>query len=728
MIGTADPIIEKMRSYHATVDGDRLRRAFEFGRNAHDGQERASGEPYFTHPVAVANLLVDMRLDEESVITALLHDTVEDCDVTLANLDDKFGGDVAQLVDGVTKLSRLAIQSSPSSAQAENFRKLLLAMSEDVRVLLVKLADRTHNMRTLSFIKKPEKQQRIARETMDIFAPLAERIGLTNIQNELEDRAFSILEGEMRQSIKTRLDFMTSESEIVIPTISVELEATLENIGIECSVSGRLKSAYSIWRKMQSKAVTMDQLADIMAFRILVPSINDCYRALGQLHQHYPTIMGRFKDYISTPKRNGYQSLHTGVLGPQNNRIEIQIRTPEMHRVAEHGVAAHWNYKEPHIENNYTKYSWIQELVGILDEEAGADEFLEHTKMDLYHDQVFCFTPRGDLIGLPRGATAVDFAYAVHTKIGETCTGVRINGRTRQLATELENGDQIDILTADDAKPKSEWEGFVKTGRAKSAIRRFLRVQRVTEFSRIGRTLIEKAFRAHDIPFRSRALERSLAAFGVNRIEEVFALVGEDKLSALRVLERMHPDVEIKGGPKGKRGAGKSGKSGAESKLENGKASREPKLKIRGDNTGAAVTIARCCHPLPGEEIVGIFTTGKGVTVHKADCSILSNFNDMPELWLDVLWENDRMRTVNGQLRAVLTNEPGSLASVAAAISQQGGNISNIHLAERNPDFFKLELDLEVNDVEHMRAIIAVMQANKFVESVERASSARTGS
>ena len=709
MIGTADSIIERMRGYNPAIDVERLGRAFAFGRDAHDGQMRASGEPYFTHPIAVANILIDMRLDEDTVITALLHDTVEDCDVTLSTLDQQFGGDVPQLVDGVTKLSRIAIQSSPSSAQAENFRKLLLAMSEDVRVLLVKLADRTHNMRTLSFIKKPDKQQRIARETMDIFAPLAERIGLTRIQQELEDNAFAVLNGEMRQSIINRLDFLTSEAEITIPTIAVELQDTLSRIGLECSVSGRMKSAYSIWRKMQNKAVTMDQLADIMAFRVLVPGTADCYAALGQLHQNYPTVMGRFKDYISTPKRNGYQSLHTGVLGPQNHRIEVQIRTPEMHEVAEHGVAAHWIYKETRSRSNSISVKWIQELVGILDEEAGADEFLEHTKLDLYRDQVFCFTPRGDLISLPRGATAVDFAYAVHTKIGETCNGVRINGKARQLATELENGDQIEILTAEDAKPKAEWEGFVQTARAKSAIRRFQRAQRVTEFSRIGKTLIEKTFREYGKPFRSRTLERSLAAFGLTRVDEVFALVGEDRLSPLRVLEKMHPDVIIK--------------EKADDDRRQKRAGRQPQLKISGDDAGVAVTIARCCHPLPGEAIVGIFTTGKGVTVHKVGCTTLSKFTDMPELWLDVSWESGSLRMVNGRLITVLSNEPGSLASLATVISQQGGNISNINLTDRTPDFFKFELDLEVKDVEHMRAIIAVLSANKYVESVERADS-----
>ena len=710
MIGTANPLIDRMRGYDPHIDGERLERAFELGKTAHAGQLRASGEPYFTHPVAVANLLIDMRLDVDTVITALLHDTVEDCGVELATLAGQFGDDVAQLVDGVTKLSRIAIQSSPSSAQAENFRKLLLAMSEDVRVLLVKLADRTHNMRTLSFIRKEEKRRRIARETMDIFAPLAERIGVTSLQSELEDTAFEVLDAEMRQGIINRLDFMVSESEILIPMISVELQSKLEQIGIESSVNGRMKTPYSIWTKMQRKKVSMDQLADIMAFRVLVPDVSDCYRALGQLHLNYPTVMGRFKDYISTPKRNGYQSLHTGVIGPENHKIEVQIRTPEMHNIAEHGVAAHWNYKDPIQEINTRKIKWIQELVGILDEEAGADEFLEHTKLDLYKDQVFCFTPRGDLIAMPKGATAVDFAFAVHTKIGETCVGVRINGKTRQLATELENGDQIEILTEPNAKPKAEWESFVLTGRAKSAIRRFIRAQRASEFSRIGKALIQKTFREHNKSFRSRSLERALGAFGVTKLEELFALVGEDRLSPRKVLEKLHPDTvadeKVPVWPKVARSNSK------------------PSLTIRGDNSGTAVTMARCCHPLPGESIVGIFTTGKGVTVHTIGCATLSKFNDTPALWLDVDWEGDATRMVNGRLNTVLSNEPGSLASVATVISQQGGNISNIQLSDRNPDFFHILLDLEVKDVEHMRTIIAVLQTNKYVESVERAANA----
>ena len=708
MIESSQNLIDRIRAYDPGLDAARFDRAFTFGRDAHDGQTRASGEPYYTHPIAVANILIDMRLDVDTIVTALLHDTVEDCGVTLDDLGQMFGADVAQLVDGVTKLSRLAIKSSSSSAQAENFRKLLLAMSEDVRVLLVKLADRTHNMRTIQFFKNPDKQQRIARETMDIYAPLAERIGVTHMQRELEETSFSVLNPEMKQGIANRLEFMMSESEIIIPMISVELQAIIERVGIENSVSGRIKSPYSIWRKMQKKAVTMDQLADIMAFRVLVPNVDDCYRALGQLHQNYPTVMGRFKDYISTPKRNGYQSLHTGLIGPENHRIEVQIRTPEMHGIAENGVAAHWSYKSAASDPNIHKIKWINELVGILDEEAGADEFLEHTKMDLYHDQVFCFTPRGDLIALPKGATAVDFAYAVHTKIGEHTVGVRINGRNRQLATVLENGDQVEIQTAVNARPRAEWESFVLTGRAKSGIRRFIRAERATEFGRIGRTLVERAFRQHDKPFDLDALQDIVAAFGVTKVDDLMSLVGEDRVAPSAIVEKMYPDLTQ---PEDDEGASRA-RPGEE---------EPPQLKIRNDDSGTAVTMARCCHPLPGEAIVGIFTTGKGVTVHKIGCSTLSKFNDTPELWIDVQWEHSGSRLVMGRLEAVLSNEPGSLASLAAVISQQGGNISNIHLTDRTPDFFRFELDLEVKDAEHMRAIIAVLQANKYVESVVRA-------
>ena len=712
MIEAADQLFIKIKAYDPSVDEDRFRRAFFFGMEAHDGQTRASGEPYYTHPIAVANLLADMKLDLDTVITALLHDTVEDCEITLNAVDKAFGARVSQLVDGVTKLSRIGRQTGQSSLQAENFRKLLLAMSEDVRVLLVKLADRTHNMHTILHIPKPEKRARIARETLEIYAPLAELIGVSNLQHSLEDEAFAVLHEEMAQTINARLDYMVQESEIVIPTISVELQDVVERGGVECSVNGRLKSAYSIWRKMQRKKVTMDQLSDIMAFRVLVPSSGDCYRALGCIHAAYPNVMGRIKDYISTPKRNGYQSIHTGVIGPENHKIEIQVRTPEMHSIAEYGVAAHWSYKTKDFNKKTFKFKWIEELVGILDEEAGAEEFLEHTKMDLYHDQGFCFTPRGDLIALPKGATAVDFAYAVHSKVGEKCCGVRINGKNRQLATELENGDKIDIVTKATARPLAEWESFVKTGRAKSGIRRSVRAERAVEFSRVGRSILQKVFSERNKRLEKRVLNKILQLFNVQKVEDIFAQIGEGRLQPEVVLEKLYPDLA----KSKKRSKPASLSSTARAKIN------EPVLKIQGVSPGDAITLARCCHPLPGEEIVGIFTTGKGVTVHRADCATLVDFNDTPELWMDVGWEHEGPRRVLCRLNTVLSNEPGALAAVATVIGQQGGNISNIHLTDRNADFFSFKLDLEVKDVEHMRTIIAVLQANNFVERVERSS------
>ena len=698
-------LVDRVLDYDPTANEALLNRAYVFSMQAHGSQKRANGDPYFSHPIEVAGILTDLHLDDETIATAILHDTIEDTVATPEEITRLFGPSVARLVDGVTKLSKIEAQTENERA-AENLRKFLLAMSDDIRVLLVKLADRLHNMRTLHFIKNPDKRKRIARETMDIYAPLAERIGMYEFMKEMQTLAFAQLEPEAYESITKRLAQLKEGGGDRIAKIGSGLKLLLSRAGIEAEISGREKHPYSIWKKMAERHISFEQLSDIMAFRAIVPTEEACYAALGVIHRRWPMVPGRFKDYISTPKRNGYQSLHTGILGPQNHRIEVQIRTPDMHNVAEHGVAAHWHYKRSNQDYNPPKYKWIQELVGLLDEDAGAEEFFEHTKMDLYHDQVFCFTPRGDLIALPRGATAVDFAYAVHTQIGETCNGVRINGKTRQLATELQNGDQIEILTQSDAKPRAEWESFVKTGRAKSAIRRFTRAQRVTEFSRIGKALIEKTFREHDRPFRTRSLGQSLSAFGVSRVEEVFALVGEDRLSPLRVLEKLHPDIVIDDDRETRdRSRGQTTRS---------------KLKIKGDNAGTAVTIARCCHPLPGEAIVGIFTTGKGITVHKVSCTTLSKFSDAPELWLDVSWEQDSLRTVNGRLNTVLSNEPGSLASLATVISQQGGNISNIHLTDRTPDFFRFELDLEVKDVEHMRAIIAVLQANKYVESVER--------
>src|SRR5579864_4645430 len=487
-------LVDLVKSYDPGADEAVLNRAYVYSMKAHGTQMRASGDPYFSHPVEVAGVLARMKLDTASIVTGLLHDTVEDTVATLDDIEQRFGGEIARLVDGVTKLSRLELQSDQTK-QAENFRKLVLAMSEDIRVLLVKLADRLHNMQTLRFIQDADKRRQIARETMDIYAPLAERIGMHRMKDQLEDLAFAELYPDARTSITARLGFLRDQGGDIVPRIVAELTQKLKEAGLSANVAGREKSAYSIWRKMQRKDVPFEQLADVMAFRVLVDDIGQCYHALGVLHSHYPVVPGRFKDYISTPKPNQYRSLHTGVLGPERQRIEIQIRTREMHEVAELGVAAHWSYKQNAGTTEGPQYRWLRELLDILDHASGPEEFLENTKLEMFQDQVFVFTPKGDLIALPRGATAVDFAYAVHSEIGDTCVGAKINGRLLPLRTELQNGDQVDIVTSKAQTPSPTWERFVVTGKARAGVPPLVRQQQQTQYPHLGRGIGEEGFR-----------------------------------------------------------------------------------------------------------------------------------------------------------------------------------------------------------------------------------------
>ncbi|MBT6509450.1 MAG: bifunctional (p)ppGpp synthetase/guanosine-3',5'-bis(diphosphate) 3'-pyrophosphohydrolase, partial [Rhodospirillaceae bacterium] len=480
-------LVERVRGYDTAADEDALNRAYVFAMMAHGTQTRASGDPYYSHPVEVAGILADMKLDASSIITGLLHDTVEDTDTTLEEISGQFGPQIAQLVDGVTKLSRIELQSE-NTRQAENFRKLFLAMSEDIRVLLVKLADRLHNMRTLQFVKKPEKRLRIAHETMEIYAPLAERIGMQSLKDELEDLAFREINPSARGSVVERLRYLHEEGGNIIPRVVERMSETLSEADVTVEVLGREKRPYSIWRKMQRKNVTFEQLSDIVAFRLVVETVTDCYRALGVIHSAWPMVPGRFKDYISTPKPNGYRSLHTTVYAPEHQRLEIQIRTRQMHEIAEFGVAAHWGYgvgEERAALSDGRQYRWVRELLEILDHASDPEEFLEHTKLEMFQDQVFCFTPKGDLISLPRGATPVDFAYAVHTNVGDTCVGAKINGQINQLRTILQNGDQVEIVRSSVAAPSPIWEQFVATGKARSRIRRFVRVKERDEYVRL---------------------------------------------------------------------------------------------------------------------------------------------------------------------------------------------------------------------------------------------------
>src|SRR6266404_6763536 len=704
-------LVERVRTYDPAVNEDALNRAYVFSMKAHGAQMRASGDPYFSHPVEVAGILAQMKLDSSSIITGLLHDTVEDTLATLEDIERIFGPDIARLVDGVTKLSRIELQSDHTK-QAENFRKLVLAMSEDIRVLLVKLADRLHNMQTLRYIKDDDKRRRIARETMDIYAPLAERIGMHRMKDELEDLAFAELYADARQSLKTRLAFLREKGGDLVSRIIGALDATLREGGIaNAQVSGREKSPYAIWRKMQRKNVGFEQLSDIMAFRITVDSVEECYHALGILHSAYPVVPGRFKDYISTPKPNNYRSLHTGVIGPERQRIEVQIRTREMHEVGELGVAAHWRFKQDAPKLDGRQYRWLRELLDILEHAAGPEEFLEHTKLEMFQDQVFCFTPKGDLIALPRGATPVDFAYAVHSQIGDTCVGAKINSRLIPLRTELHNGDQVEIITSKAQTPSPTWERFVVTGKARARIRRFIRTQQRAQYLDLGRAIVQKAFRQEGREFSERPLEAILKNFNCASVEDLYVAVGQGVITGRAVANAAFPQPQEA-----------KGKVVSLARARRKAKRNETAVPIRGLIPGMALHFAGCCHPLPGDRIVGIVTTGKGVTIHTIDCDTLESFAETPERWLDVAWGGSEGDAVHvGRVNVTIANEPGNLGSLTTVIGKQGGNISNLKITNRSLDFFEIMIDIEVGDVKHLTTIIAALRANPVINSVERA-------
>ena len=710
-------LVERVKAYDPGADEDMLNRAYVFSMKAHGSQSRASGDPYFSHPLGVAEILTRLKLDSASIITGLLHDTVEDTEATLDEIEGMFGKEIGQLVDGVTKLSRLELQSDHTK-HAENFRKLVLAMSNDIRVLLVKLADRLHNMQTVDFIKDPAKRRRIALETLEIYAPLAERMGMHAIKDELENLSFAQVYPEAYASIVQRRGFLREQGTGQVDQIIQELGKVLADAGIECMVSGREKTPYSIWRKMQKKRMEFEQLSDIMAFRITVPDIGACYQALGVIHGRYSMIPGRFKDYISTPKPNNYRSIHTGVIGPFRSRIEIQIRTHDMHEIAELGVAAHWQYKQGRPQLEGRQYRWLRELLDILDHAAGPEEFLENTKLEMFQDQVFCFTPKGDLYALPRGATPVDFAYAVHTEVGNTCVGAKINGRIVPLRSELHNGDQVEVVTSRAQTPSPTWERFVVTGKARACIRRYIRTQQRTQYVELGRAMMQKEFQHEGYEYADKSMEGVLKKFKAEEAEDLLAQIGEGMLGAREVLNAIFPGTRKTSAPEkavpiGRQRA-KPGKAGAKGNNA---------IPIRGLIPGMAMHFAGCCHPLPGDRIVGIVTTGKGVTIHTIDCETLESFAETPERWLDVAWDQDSdgVEQHVGRLAVVITNQPGSLGSLTTVIGKNLGNISNLKITNRSIDFFEVLVDVEVKDVRHLTNIIAALRATPQISSVDRA-------
>ena len=663
----------------------------------HEGQTRHSGEAYFVHPVAVAGILADMRLDDATIVTALLHDTVEDTRARYSDIEREFGDEVARLVDGVTKLTNLQLTSSESK-QAENFRKLFMAMSEDLRVILVKLADRLHNMRTIKW-QRPEKQRKKSRETMDIYAPLAGRMGMQWMRDELEDLAFQVLNPDGRRSIIRRFVTLQRETGGVIEKIMHDIRTELDKVNIEADVIGRAKKPYSIWRKMQEKELSFSRLSDIYGFRVIAASEPECYAVLGAIHRRWKAVPGRFKDYISQPKSNGYRSIHTTVSGRDGKRVEVQIRTRQMHEVAEAGVAAHWSYRDGvRAENPFAvdPAEWITQLKERFVEAEG-EEFLEHVKLEMYSDQVFCFTPKGDVVKLPKGATPLDYAYAIHTRIGDSCVGAKVDGVRVPLWTRLKNGQSVEIVTAEGQRPQATWLEIVVTGRAKAAIRRSLREENRERYIKLGRELARVAFEHVGKKATDKALKTAARQLGLADELELLARLGSAEMSAREVVDTLYPDLSRKG------------EEVAPSRAVLGLAPEQHPHR------------GTCCQPLPGERIVGIAYRGQGVVVHAIDCPQLVPVEDQPERWIDLHWHTGLHPAVyTVSLGVVLSNDAGVLGRICTLIGEQKANISDLEFVDRKPDFYRLRVDVDLRDVEHLHMVMTALEAENDVAEIAR--------
>ncbi|MDA7430508.1 bifunctional (p)ppGpp synthetase/guanosine-3',5'-bis(diphosphate) 3'-pyrophosphohydrolase [Primorskyibacter aestuariivivens] len=696
---SADDLVALVRNYNPKTNETLIRAAYDYGREMHEGQVRHSGEPYFTHPVAVAAILTEQRLDDATIITALLHDTIEDTKSTYTHIAGKFGDEIAMLVDGVTKLTNLQL-SSTQTKQAENFRKLFMAMSRDLRVILVKLADRLHNMRTIKAMR-PDKQVQKARETMDIFAPLAGRMGMQWMRDELEDLAFRVLNPEGRASIIRRFITLQKETGDVIHRITGDMRSEFEKAGIEAQVFGRAKKPYSIWRKMQEKEMGFSRLSDIYGFRIITESEADCYAALGVIHQRWRAVPGRFKDYISQPKSNGYRSIHTTVSGRDGKRVEVQIRTRQMHDVAETGVAAHWSYRDGvRSENPFAvdPARWISSLTEQFEGEDDHDDFLEAVKLEMYSDQVFCFSPKGDVIKLPRGGTPLDFAYAIHTRIGHACVGAKVDGLRVPLWTRLKNGQSVEVITAEGQQPQATWLDIAITGKAKSAIRRALREQDRERFVRLGRELARAAFEHVGRKAKDKVLETAAKNLRLDSADTLLARLGSAELTSRAVVEAVYPDLVPEDGDEIDR-----------------------KRAVIGLEQGQSFRRAPCCQPLPGERIVGITYRGKGVVVHAIDCEVLADYEDQPERWLDLHWsEGKHPAEYAVTLDVTMSNDAGVLGRICTLIGGQGANISDLEFIDRKPDFYRLHLNVDLRDAEHLHSLITALEAESDVAQVDR--------
>ena len=709
-------LVDKVSGYLSNLDETLLNQAYVFTVKKHGDQKRASGDPYFSHPVEVAGILTELKLDEPTIVTGLLHDTLEDTDATYEELQKLFGEEVAQLVDGVTKLSKLEL-TADQNKQAENFRKLLVATANDIRVLIVKLADRLHNMRTLHYIQDPSRKKRIAQETLEIYAPLAGRMGIQSFREELEDLSFKMLKPQGYNLISEKLAALKAERSDMLDSIAYDLKNLLTEEDVDAAVEGREKSPFSIWRKMENKSISLEQLSDIFGFRVIVDTEADCYRALGAVHRKWQFVPGRFKDYISVPKTNNYRSLHTTIIGPNRQRVEIQIRTSEMHTIAQNGVAAHWLYKDSDddrrkVFEDIKPFKWLQELVDQLKIANTAEEFLEDTKMELFHDQVFCFTPKGRIIALPKGATPLDFAYAVHTEVGNSCAGARVNGNITPIRTVLRNGDEVEIIRAEGQLPSANWESIVVTGKARAAIRHHLRENEHLAHIKTGREIIASVFQAEKKSNDDNHLERALVPFKCETLNDLYAMVGAGQVSGTEVFRKVYPDQKSPG-------MLVTALNAITSKVGSDGNKNAP---VIGGDSFSAIKFAPETFPLPGDRIVGIMTPGEGVMVYPISSSLLQDYEAEVDRWLPLKWDDEAShgRMYDTRLSLTVANKIGALAIISRTIGEFGANISNLSMKQRDEDFCLLEMDLEVRDLNHVKEIISALRGSRLVNRVKR--------
>ncbi|MEE2695448.1 MAG: bifunctional (p)ppGpp synthetase/guanosine-3',5'-bis(diphosphate) 3'-pyrophosphohydrolase [Pseudomonadota bacterium] len=705
-------LIDKVKSYDPYVEEELLNKAYVFSMRAHGSQKRASGAPYFSHPLEVAGILADYKFDSKTIITALLHDVVEDTSFNLKDIKKNFGLEISSLVDGVTKLSKFEGRSDKFN-QAENFRKLLLATSRDIRVLFVKLADRLHNMRTINFINDTKKEKKISFETLEIYSPLAGRLGMEEIKKELDDLSFKVTEPELRESIIHRLRMLRRQDEDILDKIIKKIETFLSENKIIFKVFGREKTPYSIWKKMKIKSVNFSQLSDIMAFTILVKDVKECYEVLGLLHQVYSYVPGRFKDYISTPKPNGYQSIHTTLIGPLNQRIEIQIRSFKMNEQAEFGIAAHWIYKDKLNPRDGKQYRWMRQILDIIDQSKEPEEFLEHTKMQMYADQVFVFSPRGDLIALPKGAMPLDFAFSVHSDIGYNCIGVKINNSIKPLYTKLKNGDQVEIICGKDNSLSPEWLNLSITGKARACIKRFLHNKEDDDFRKLGKEILINQFKNQNIRYSERNIKSILDKFKFRDMDHLFKAIGSGKISPIKIISSMFPEKKL---------LKETDNIILFNKIREQKERSKLPLILKGLTPGMSMHFANCCNPIPGDRAVAFISKGKGLMVHLELCEELKILKIAKSKIMDVTWDNliHKKNKFVAKINVIIKNKIGALGVLSSIIGKSLSNIRNLKITNRNSDFFKINIEIDVKNKNHLSKVIVSLRASDFVENVSR--------